>query len=481
MLKLHGKTKSFITAAVLGGLIASPALALDKTHSSKGSSSSGSSSSSSSHSSSGATVTVTPDSLRKMILNDNTSVLTSLNNVYQSKASVNKSRANLLPSLNLGVGVSPSFALSSISFLLPFLVPSNWYNLDASKHQLTADGFAYYITELNTYASALSLYMTIQGDQDLRNVYEQQYENYQKIYQLTQNDYNYGLKTQADVRQAASQMELARVQVSQIDELLIQEKASIRQLMALPFTATINFAPYHLPQLSSEDSSAQRIYAKIEDETPEVMQINSLIAAARDEKFAAAWGWLGGPTLSVSGTDSAGGFGKVSSGVPMNLGFGIFPTVEISSLNVDQLRIKAREVDTENAELIESAWGSLTEAETQLDQGSAAYDDAKKYFEDTLASYNSGTVDLLHVIQAANSETEAGVDRAKAQVDVDNQRVNMARIMRTGPFAPVPTCNISMDKQRGGGIIGFFKRIFGGKHADIKSVDQMCKPGNAEF
>jgi len=53
---------------------------------------------------------------------------------------VNLARASLLPSINLGFGAtlgdSYSFALANVSFLLPFLLPSKWFDVKKSERLL---------------------------------------------------------------------------------------------------------------------------------------------------------------------------------------------------------------------------------------------------------------------------------------------------------------------------------------------------------
>jgi outer membrane protein TolC len=124
------------------------------------------------------TVRVNPQSLQTLLLAQNNNLLQELNNVYKAKVNVDLARAQLLPSLNLGLGVAGGgFSLASAVFLLPFLLPSNWINLRESQHLLNAEVKSYYILQLNEYASAYSLYMTIVGDFALRDVLYSQYKN----------------------------------------------------------------------------------------------------------------------------------------------------------------------------------------------------------------------------------------------------------------------------------------------------------------
>ena len=107
---------------------------------------------------------VNPTTIRDQLLSKNMSLMQALNNIENSKLNVSLARAKLLPSLDLGILlptiVNPSFLLSSITFLFPFLVPSNWLIFKREKALFESDKASYLSLELNILSNALSLYYT---------------------------------------------------------------------------------------------------------------------------------------------------------------------------------------------------------------------------------------------------------------------------------------------------------------------------------
>ena len=176
-----------------------------------------------------STVTINAKTLRNYYLSRNIQIARALNEVYQAKAQVSQARANLLPSVNLGAVISSgqSFGLSAISVLLPFLMPSNWMDLYQSQYLLSAQGSAYYMAQLNGYASAYAVYATVVGDMQLRATLKKQYDNFKAIEDELRLPAELGMIPKEDYLQAQAQAQMAMVQVSQLDELLKREKAAV--------------------------------------------------------------------------------------------------------------------------------------------------------------------------------------------------------------------------------------------------------------
>lgn len=424
------------------------------------------------------TIVVTPDTLRTALYSGDTSVISGLNSVYQAKEEVTRARANLLPGLGLSatLGGKPNFAISAISVLLPFLLPSNWHALDATKHQLTANGYAYHLVLLNDYASVLSLYMQIQGDMALRSVYVEQRANLRKIAEVVADEVSIGTATRADLAQALAQVQLAEAQISQVEELMAREKAAIRKVMGASLSTELEFSSYHMSPLSSEGSSPRTIFDRVSESSPEQRQIDSLIEAAREAKYSTAWSFLSGSSLSVSPNFGQSSFGSLTQTTGLNLGFGYFPAVQLSNLNVAQMKIRKRELLLEQANVIESAVNSVREAKDQVDFARKARENYKIALEAELDKYRLGQTDLVRVFTVSNYSTVAAATHVRAIADLDSQRVTLNRVMITNQFAKIPTCHLQNAGKSGGGVFGFFKGIFGSKKKRYVSVDEICRP-----
>lgn len=415
---------------------------------------------------------VNADSLRRNLLSGDTSVLVSLNGVYQAKVNVDASRGRLLPGIALAPTLSPSFLLSAVKVLLPFLLPSNWYNLDASEHQLAASGYAYYLVELNEYASALALYETIVGDYELRAVYQKNYDNLENLFNIVSQAYNAGVETKLDVDTASSNAEIARDQLSLIDELLDGEIAQIRHVMGLPLPRQANMTVdmNHMSALPEESLNQTTILARAMAISPEEQQAQSLVAAAKDLTGTATFGFLGEASLSVATTGASRG--TVTSGASIAIGGDYLPSIELSSLNTSLMKVRERDVKLELAAMIESALGSVKEVSLQEHQTALAIADAQAAYDATLQLYSTGATDLLHVTTAAANLTVSGVAHAKAMIDLDGQRITLNRVLIKNQFSSIPSCKL---KEVGNtGFFGWLSGIF--SPGTMTSVDEVCHP-----
>lgn len=418
-------------------------------------------------------VVINPQSLRSLLMARNIDIAVALNEVQQAKAQVAQARGNLLPSVNLGAVISsgPSFMLTSVSFLLPFLMPSKWMDLTESTYLLKAQGTSYYLAQLNGFASAYSIYATTVGDMQLREALQKQYETFKAIEDQLRLPAEIGIIRKEDYLQAQAQAQLALVQVSQLDELIKKEKASVRQMLGLSLDQEIVFEPLRVAASAGESLSPQELLDKVHESSPETSQMNSLIMAAQYAKWSKAFSFLTGSSLGVNRPASGGAFGSVTQTGSVNLGFGYFPGLEISNLNIEQLRLRKTELRNDQAQLIETTLGSLVEAQKQYQAAAQAEENLRQVYNAEFTRYQVGMTDILHVLQAGNGLTGAVVNKVKAATALDTLRVSLHRVMISDQFANIEKCEI--ERKSSGGIRGKLGRIFN-PNKDKVTLDQVC-------
>src|SRR5665213_794938 len=231
---------------------------------------------------------IDPSTLRKLLINDSNSVLSGLNNVYQAKESVNISRGNLLPSISLtgALSAASGFGLSSVTAFLPFLIPSNWANLGQTENQYAAIGASFYMAELNSYASAYALYITILSDQQNLIAAQAQAKIAKQIEDITVVQNQLGSASIGDLRSAQSATLSARTSALRLEQLLDSEISSFRLMLSLPEKPLV-FTSVHLPPLPAEKLSLQKVFDATFERSPEVRQIHYLIDSAKQGTVAA--------------------------------------------------------------------------------------------------------------------------------------------------------------------------------------------------
>lgn len=430
-----------------------------------------------------STVTVNPTLIRKRLISDNNNIIASLNSLYTAKVNVTRARTNLMPSLNLGAALSAnpiSFGLSSITALLPFLLPSNWYALDMSKHQLAASGYAYYIVELNTYASGLGLYETILEDMALRKVYYQQYLNYLKIQNFVQLQTSIGHTILADLQQVTSQTEQAATTVQNYDALIQQEMAQMALALGYKSVTPMSFEEYHPTTVSYEGQSAQRVMNAVFARSPEEQQARSLILAAKAGIGIAEFSWLTGSTVSAATSSGRATFNAApSGGLTLTIGPQILPTVELANLTAAQAR--DNEIANEENELavITSAVNSIEPYINAVNDSTDSVTNLQNAFTAYYTLFAIGQTDLEKLLDINNQLGLAQLTKVGAQYALDNERIDLMRATISGQFKLIPTCRLMGDETSdNGGVFGWFKDIFS-PQSDFRSVDQICRTGAA--
>ncbi len=422
-------------------------------------------------------VQITPQYLRTRLLTNNLGILRGLNQVYQTKLDVNMRRSQLLPSINLGAALNSlggGFFLSSVSFLMPFLIPSNWFNYKESKYVFEAEKFSYYLTKLNTYASAYSTVVTIAGDLELKKVLEQQYKNLLRIQEMIQLRYDFGLVTDTDLSRTKAQTQLAFIQFSQMEQLIVRQIASLRLLLALPLETEIQIANFKTVDSDIEAIPAQDVFKKALAKSPEHSQVLNLISASKEGKWSRAFAFLNGASLSTNGMgNQSAAFNQATASAQFNFGFSLFPAYQMSQLAIKQLELRKKEIQLELTQIVESNLGVIAMAKAQLDNAIKAEALLNKTLEEQIANYSLGLTDLLHVLDVQNSITQASTARVRSQNELNQLRINLHRLMLTDEFQKIEPCKA---KQQNASLWIEIKDFFFSTEAQ-KKVEQICLGG----
>ncbi|MEK6773845.1 MAG: TolC family protein [Bdellovibrionota bacterium] len=419
---------------------------------------------------------ITPENLREHLLERNFSILQSLNQVAQAKLNVSTQRMNLLPSLNLGVALSfqgDGFFLSTVSFLLPFLVPSNWFNYNESKYIFEAEKFSYYLLELNLYASAYSLIATMSADRELRKVLYTQYQNLLKIQQTIQMRFDFGIASGTDLTQAQGQTQLAYAQLSVVDALLTKEKSSLRALMAFPLSKSFELGDFSIPPSPFEDKTYEETLAYALKKSPEYAQIGQLITASKNGKWSKAFAFMNNSSLSSMSPDGRSvSFNNVNVSNQFNFGLGYFPSLELAETQIKKLELRRSEIKVEQAQIVESNIGVLSAAKMQLEQAAKAEASLNKVLQDQINNYSLGLTDLQNILLTQNTITQASTARVRAQLDLDTIRINLHRILFNDEFEKIKPCQAKPVAKQS--LWKEIKDFFVNSTAQ-KAVDQQCK------
>lgn len=427
-------------------------------------------------------VALNPATIRSMLVRNNLPVLIQLSRVRQAKETVGVARGNLLPRLNLGATLSSfangSFGISSVAFLLPFLIPENWANLRQSEALLESQKISYRLVQLNQYASAYSVYATVQGDLALREILVREYEGLLEVRDwLEQRKRFIGTVPQEDIDNADARAKLAYANISAMDELLLREKAALRNMLALDLAAEFDFQKMAVPASSLELKPLAEVVAAVQKASPESQQIYYLAQAAQSAKFAKTFGFMSGASLNVHPGDN--GFvtsfsgSNLSGGAGFSIGFDYVPSIRLANENLREIQLRARELRLQQQQLVESTIGSIRETKKQLAATTEAEVLLESVYRSEFRKYTLGLSDLLHLFEAQSKVSQATAAKVKAQMDLDMLRITLHRALLTTEFSKVPGCRIrpeALEKDR-----SFFRRLFRPREYQL-SIDEACAP-----
>lgn len=394
------------------------------------------------------TFIITPDAIRTQLFSSNMTLLQALNNVEKSKLDVSMARAKLLPSLNLGLLIpalaNPTFLLASVTFLFPFLVPSNWAVLKQEKALLEADRLSYKALQLNILSNALSLYYTYLNDVQVQKIYVDQSTTLGLLYQsLKRQSSVLGNVTTEDLNMAAAQWEESKIQVSKLQELIVEERAGLRTLLGLPLGAAYEVKTVELAPTDYETKGAAEIAQRSLDVAPEMAQIGFLIKAAKAGKFAKIFGFMSSSTLAGSASESGSAFSGLKAGGGFTIGADTFVNVKIANNNIAAIQLREDQLREENEKTAEVISGRIVEVKSQQDLTANALRDRLKVYEGQKKQYAIGLIPLQTLFLTQTQLTASYVSNIKNDLDLKMQRLTLQRLVIDGDFAKVVGCKSS--------------------------------------
>jgi outer membrane protein TolC len=433
------------------------------------------------------TILLDPATLRVQLLKANLSLEQQEKLVEDAKTSVSLARAGLFPSLNVTALFKGNFILSSVDFLLPFLVPSNWAAVDQNKHLFEAQKYAYKALELNTYSSALAVYFNVKSDHEIAEQYLQQAKDLRQIASFVQDNASLGVASGQDVQNALGNAEAAEGQASKMQAAMIKEIAALRQMLGLSLDTQIQFsqedAAATLPPSDVESFTSPDGIAKAVDQSlsiaPEQGQINELISAAQAGTWSKVFGWINSASIGATGQNGeSASFSNLQAKGSISLGLGIFPAIELSNRNVDEIKLRSEALKQENTQILEGNILAAREAQNELAHFSNAQADLQDAYDEVLNEYHYGIASIYDVLQAHKSVSSAAINRIQAELDITLLRVTLHRTMITNEFAKIPNCAAQAPAapQKRGGLAGFFEGLFGShSNENGPSLLEICK------
>ncbi|MBC7690592.1 MAG: TolC family protein [Methylotenera sp.] len=382
------------------------------------------------------TLIITPENLAAYLYAENTDIALQMNNVMKSRDRLSIARANLLPSLSFNIllplTMNPRFLVSSISCLVPFLFPTNWFNKKAAKANYWAEYQGYLTTKLNTYATAATLMSSVAGDEAIYKVLLVQR---QKL-----SDYVNQLKLEAELglipnnEKLRGEIELNRLDsdVSKVEQLVITEHAELRKMFGFDLDQKFDLRFHEFGPSTIETADMNKSVDDALNQSPELQQLMYLHTSARAGVHSAQWAFLSGCSGN-QGTIGAGAF-AASTSANVNIGFGYFPTIRLARKNVVEIEIRERELGYEFGRVIETTRATLKEGSEReaLSLDTAAK--AETMLEQQMAMFELGQVSVKEVLDTMAAISQAKIEAMSTHTTLVGNRITLKRVGMEGPF-----------------------------------------------
>jgi multidrug efflux system outer membrane protein len=361
--------------------------------------------------------------------------------VKDAKDQVGVARGNLLPSINLGLATGHSFMLSAVEFLLPFLIPSNWFNYNAQKDSFEAEKLSFLIMELNAYSSALSLYYSDRADLEIAKLYQDNANALNQLVKLSRGSVISGTVIPTDIIQVKVQADSAGTQALKLKQTADSEIATLRQMLSFPLSTTITLSQTDLAATTWENMDIQAAVDLANEIAPEHQQIDFLVKAAKQKSYSAKFGWI---TSALLGAQPSGGsLGTVTGQVNFGLGFALGPTISLANRNIQEVKLTEDVLEQTNTSVLETAINSFKDIKGQLDLSTDGESKAKQVYAFVAQQFQWGTGRFADLLAAYTQITSSSFDRITAQEGVNLQRVVLDRMALSDEFANIKDCGLT--------------------------------------
>jgi multidrug efflux system outer membrane protein len=398
---------------------------------------------------------VNPDSIRTQLLENNVDLELAYDQTKDAKDQVISKALSLLPSVSLSMKGS-SFMVSEIQFLLPFLMPSNWFNAYEQEDLYKAQLLGYKILELNTYSSALAVYYTVLSDFKTTQVYEQQATDLQTIANVLNSQAAIGIGvSQITIDQAAGNANVAVGNARNAQQAIVSELAALKSMLGFSnedITLVLDFTD--MPASSAESQNIQDIVNQAVAIAPELGQIQFLEKASNMAKWSNIFSFIGSTSMVSAPTNgAAAGIGSLQAEGSVSLGASIFPNVAISNRNTKEIALQQTMLIEDDDQIVGSAIQNVALAKNQFQVDSNADVQLGNAYTGVTCEYVIGVASIVDILNASQNRAAAELAKISAELDLSLLRITLHRALLTDQFAKIEGCkNPTPEKS------GFFHR-----------------------
>lgn len=397
---------------------------------------------------------VTLDDVVKKVSTENYNVYGNALRVYQARENIQFARMNLLPKLNIwrvaGVAVDTALgnyasALGLIGDIAPFLVPANWFRLEASKVLYNAEKEGYRALWANELMTAKALYVHLLLDQSLFDHIKQSEQELKDLLVIVRSREMLGGAPQGVSRDIEVRLLGLQEDLRQLEVLIDEEESLLSYMMG--FEASVAVTPALIPMPNFEGMQPldyEDFVFRAVDTSPEIRQFDYFIAASDSVRKEVIYSFLGASNMS------RGVGGGIFDNIPIQdgLGFGAPASMRIASAQKEILKTQRKGVE-------ETLKRHLKLLVKQYNLDLESYDNLKRRVELTVATNAQlyerlslgQNVDMLELIEGSRNHIQADTSFFAIKYRFITNEDKLARLIFHGDYTKQPIVIESLKKK----------------------------------
>jgi outer membrane protein TolC len=399
-------------------------------------------------------VQITMDDVVRKVSNENYNVYANALRVYQARENIQFARMNLLPKLNLwrvaGVAVEAamgnySSAVGLIGDIAPFLVPANWFRLEASKILYNAEKEGYRALWANELMTAKALYVHLLLDQSLFDHIKQSEQELKDLLVIVESREMLGGAAQGASRDIEIRLLALQEDIRQLEVLIGEEESLLSYMMGFEASTVVKPALIAMPRFEAmKPLDYEDFVFRAVDSSPEIRQFDSFIAASDSVRKEVVYSFLGTSSMS------RGVAGGIFDNIPIQdgIGFGAPASMRIVSAQKEILKTQRKGIE-------ETLKRHLRLLVNQYNLDLESYANLKRRVELTVATNEQlyerlslgQDVDMLDLIEGSRNHIQADTAFFAIKYRFITNEDKLARLIFHGDYTKQPIMIESLKKK----------------------------------
>ncbi len=399
-------------------------------------------------------VQITMDDVVKKVSSENYNVYANALRVYQARENIQFARMNLLPKLNLwriaGVAVDAvmgnyASALGLIGDIAPFLVPANWFRLEASKVLYNAEKEGYRALWANELMTAKALYVHLLLDQSLFDHIKQSEQELKDLLVIVESREMLGGAPQGASRDIEIRLLALQEDLRQLEVLIDEEESLLSYMMGFEASLVVKPALIPMPNFEAmQPLDYEDFVFRAVDTSPEIRQFDHFIAASDSVRKEVIYSFLGTSNMS------RGVGGGIFDNIPIQdgIGFGAPASMRIVSAQKEILKTQRKGIE-------ETLKRHLKLLVKQYNLDLESYANLKRRVELTVATNEQlyerlslgQDVDMLELIEGSRNHIHADTSFFAIKYRFITNEDKLARLIFHGDYTKQPVVIESLKKK----------------------------------